>query len=389
MRIKSLILSAIIILFGTVVYSQQSDEEAQLSYSTISGIQSKLINAKGWALQDNGRWASVNNIIPHSNYKTKKRPSPRFKLGQENFTEMQLRKVLIDDKQYNVLVIEYKDGEYEFPLLEEGWSSYRSALFYVFRAENLLKVLPEEVEFNKPYAVNLDVYCYGIVENYDPAIISDKIVNKITRTQGLTNYNQANLIWAVYPVFIDGKKSCRFKLIKSYVTKHLYTFYTDPRHLDDLFKRSFYETNYHTFKNFIRGAQQNIIPMGEQLSDFQNHYNWGMLNYQSGNFDIAIEEFNKAIEFEPNAEVSMLYSYRGMSKIKLDKFHEAIEDFDKAIEIKPKEVSEYSNWIKNYFNRGVAKFYINDLEGACQDWNKSYELGFGVALEYLNKYCAY
>ena len=114
-----------------------------------------------------------------------------------------------------------------------------------------------------------------------------------------------------------------------------------------------------------------------------------MLNYQSGNFDLAIVEFDKAVELEPNNEVSMLYSYRGISKLKLNKFDEAIEDFDKAIDIKPKEVKEYSNWIKNYYNRGVSRFYVNDLEGACQDWNKSYELGFGIALEYLNKYCAY
>ncbi len=389
MRIKSLIFSTIIVLLVTTVYSQRSDVEIELSFSTISGVQSRLSDVYGWSLQDNGRWASVKNVIPFSNYKTKKRPSPRFKLGQENFTEMQLRKVLIDDKQYNVLVIEYKDGEYEFPLLEEGWRSFNSALYYVFKAENLLKVLPEEVKFNKPYAINLDVYCYGIIKNYNPAIISDNIVNKITKTQGLTNYNQANLVWAIYPVSMKGKKTCRFKLIKSYITKHLYTFYTDPRHLEDLFKHSFYETNYHTFKNFIRSAQQNIIPMGEQLSEFQNHYNWGMLNYQSGNFDLSIDEFDKAMEFEPDAEVSMLFSYRGISKLKLNKFHEAIEDFDKAVDIKPREVAEYSNWIKNYYNRGVARFYINDLEGACQDWNKSYELGFGIALEYLNKYCAY
>ena len=389
MRIKSLIFSIIIIISGTIAYSQQEDNENEISFSTISGVQSKLSDVYGWCLQDNGRWTSVKNVIPFSNYKTKKRPSQKFKLGQENFTEIQLRKVLIDDIQYNVLIIEYKDGEYEFPLLAEGWRSFYSATFYVFNAKNLLKVLPEEVEFNKPFAVNLDVYCYGAVKNYDPAIIGDNIVNKITKTQSLINYNHANLVWAVYPISDNGKKTCRFKLVKSYTTKHLYTFYTDPRHLEALFKHTFYETNYHQFKNFIRGAQQNIIPMSEDFSEFQNHYNWGMLNYQSGLFDVAIEEFNKAVEFEPNAEISMLYSYRGISKLKLNKFNEAIEDFDKAVEIKPREVSEYSNWIKNYYNRGVARFYINDLEGACQDWNKSYELGFGIALEYLNKYCSY
>ncbi|MCD4773974.1 MAG: tetratricopeptide repeat protein [Bacteroidales bacterium] len=389
MRIKNLIIFVLIILLGTAAYSQQTEGEVELSYSTISGIQSKLSDVTGWSLQDNGRWASEKNIIPFSNYKTKKRPTAKFKLGQENFTEIQLRRVLIDDIQYNVLIIEYQDGKYEFPLLEEGWRSYLSASYYVFKAKNLLKVLPEDVKFNESYAINLDVYCYGEEKNYDPEIISNKIVNKITKTQALINYNQANLVWAVYPIFENGEKNCRFKFIKSYVTQHLYSFYTDPRHRKELFKRSFYETNYHKFKNFIRSAQQSIIPMDGQLSEFQNHYNIGMLNYQSGNFDIAVEEFNEALKFKPNSNISMLYSFRGISKLKLNQFNQAIEDFDKAIDMKPKEVAEYSNWIKNYFNRGVARFYIDDFEGACQDWNKSFELGFGIALEYLNKYCAY
>ena len=65
----------------------------------------------------------------------------------------------------------------------------------------------------------------------------------------------------------------------------------------------------------------------------------------------------------------------------------AIEDFDKAIDIRPSNVMGYSNWIKNYYNRGVSRFYTNDLEGACEDWNKSFDLGFGGALEFLERFC--
>ncbi|MDZ7741448.1 MAG: tetratricopeptide repeat protein [Bacteroidota bacterium] len=89
----------------------------------------------------------------------------------------------------------------------------------------------------------------------------------------------------------------------------------------------------------------------------------------------------------PESKDFMLFSYRGNAKTKLRDFNGAIEDFDRALDIEPTEVADYSNWVRNYYNRGVAKFYVNDLNGACRDWHNAYELGFGVALEYLNKYC--
>lgn len=48
---------------------------------------------------------------------------------------------------------------------------------------------------------------------------------------------------------------------------------------------------------------------------------------------------------------------------------------------------DYSNWVKNYFNRGVSKFYLEDISGACKDWNKALSLGFGQAHDYIIDYC--
>jgi len=48
---------------------------------------------------------------------------------------------------------------------------------------------------------------------------------------------------------------------------------------------------------------------------------------------------------------------------------------------------DYSNWVKNYFNRGVARYYLEETDEACADWKKSYDLGYGSASEYLIEYC--
>jgi len=106
-----------------------------------------------------------------------------------------------------------------------------------------------------------------------------------------------------------------------------------------------------------------------------------------GDWPSAIDFFNQALMIKPNTEDFLIYSYRGNARSKMCLFTDAIDDFDKALDIKPEEIMEYSNWVKNYFNRGVAKYYLNDLDGACKDWNRALELGFGQAYFYVLDYC--
>lgn len=365
----------------------QTGADTELSFSIIGRVQSSLDRATGYSLQDNGKWASARNRIPYSDFKTNRKPSQTHKLGRENFRVLELKKVLIDDIQYNVLIIKYNDGEYEFPILQEGWKSFESFEFYVFAAENLIKILPRDIPFNKPFAVDMQVYCAGEVINYDPTLVDDKIVSKIQATQNQTNNNAANLVIAVEPIRKDGTESVRFKLIRSFAKKSLTAWFLDPRNAKELFASSYYEAKLYKFKSFIRDAEIYNLPTSGPPTDFQSFFNWGILKYQSGNYDDAIEDFDNAIVFKPDTAFSLIYSYRGIAKTKMGDYNGAIEDFDRAIAIPPSDIMQYSNWIKNYFNRGVSRFYTKDIEGACKDWNKSFEFGFGRSLGYLEKYC--
>ena len=58
----------------------------------------------------------------------------------------------------------------------------------------------------------------------------------------------------------------------------------------------------------------------------------------------------------------------------------AIDDFSKAIEINPKDSKAYSM-------RGIAKYKINDKNGACLDWSKAGELGEDNAYNIIRKFC--
>jgi len=112
-----------------------------------------------------------------------------------------------------------------------------------------------------------------------------------------------------------------------------------------------------------------------------------VIRYNTGDYKGAIEAFNEAIKSDPGTTDFMIYSYRGNARSKMGNYNDAIADFDRAISLKPTDLMDYSNWIKNYFNRGVAKYYVGNYDGACEDWKKSYDLGYGSADEYLLNYC--
>jgi tetratricopeptide (TPR) repeat protein len=92
----------------------------------------------------------------------------------------------------------------------------------------------------------------------------------------------------------------------------------------------------------------------------------------------AILDFSLAIELIPTFE---LYFDIAKSKANLGDHKGAISDYTKALEQKRKSslllygnINDYQiSYI--YYNRAISKFYINDLTGACEDANKTEELG--------------
>ncbi len=396
---KTPLILALLLLMGTQyqLFSQNNcddqDDTDLVNFSSLSPVQSEIVNLKGWAKQDNGSWLSANNRIPFSDEKTNKSTRGERKLGQDNIIVLELRKVMIGNKQYNVMVKKYHDGEYEFPILREEWRNFKSMDFYVFPSEKLAQILPQEIPFNKMYAVNLDVYARGTIRDYEDKNPDDEIVREIQRVERAEVVNDWNIVFAVFPIKNGDNEVVRFKLIKSFNREYLASFYTAPTNWEKNFEMTFYETNFFRFKSFIRDAEEYVLPVTEDMDHltaagaYTNYYNWGILKYQMGDWPSAIDYFNDAIKVNPNPNDFLIYSFRGNARSKMRRYNDAIDDFDKALDMQPKDIMEYSNWVKNYFNRGVSKYYLDDLEGACKDWNKALELGFGQAHDFLMDYC--
>lgn len=172
----------------------------------------------------------------------------------------------------------------------------------------------------------------------------------------------------------------------------------------------------------------------------------GIAKFNEGNYDVAVMEFNKAIEQCPKCaevyyylgEISFLqkdnkkamenfnktieldstyskaYKDRGALKAMLEDYRGAIDDFNIAIKqdksfsdayfnraTSYESLKEYKSSIEDYTKvismnkkdfqayeqRGRAKFEMGDAKGACKDWSKAGELGDFKAYDYIKKNC--
>jgi PGF-CTERM protein len=108
-----------------------------------------------------------------------------------------------------------------------------------------------------------------------------------------------------------------------------------------------------------------------------NAYNNRGNTYQDlQQYDSAIEDYNRAIELDPNDAGA--YNNRGNIYHDLQQYKKAIEDYNKAIERNP-------NLVQGYYNRGNSYYNLEQYERAIEDYNKAIELNPHDAETYYNR----
>lgn len=113
----------------------------------------------------------------------------------------------------------------------------------------------------------------------------------------------------------------------------------------------------------------------ELLKQFLNQGNAKLL---AKDYKGAIDKFTSAIKLAPNDPDA--YVFRGQAKYLLMQYKDALDDFNRAIDIEP-------SFAEAYDLRGIAKAELGDKTGACEDWIKSYELGFNEAFKLIKEFC--
>jgi tetratricopeptide (TPR) repeat protein len=110
------------------------------------------------------------------------------------------------------------------------------------------------------------------------------------------------------------------------------------------------------------------------------HYNQGVEHHEQGQLDLAVVEYNQAIELDP--QLTDAFINRGFAYYNLGDLDQAIDDFDQAIELDPQNSLAYSN-------RGIAYYELGDLDQAIDDFDQAIELDAQNAMAYSNRGLAY
>ncbi|HID19571.1 MAG TPA: tetratricopeptide repeat protein, partial [Methanophagales archaeon] len=83
-----------------------------------------------------------------------------------------------------------------------------------------------------------------------------------------------------------------------------------------------------------------------------------------------------------SAETTEEWNEKGIVFAMSGEYEKAIECFNKAIELDP-------NYARAYYNRGNAYYYLKQYERAIEDYNKTLELDPNYAYAYNNRGNAY
>jgi len=100
--------------------------------------------------------------------------------------------------------------------------------------------------------------------------------------------------------------------------------------------------------------------------------------FNNENYKEAIKNYDKAFSYLPSITGS--YMYRGLSKLYLEDYNGALEDFNKSIELNA------SNKADSYNNRSEIKsLNLNDKKGALEDLNEAISIDPNEELYYYNR----
>jgi tetratricopeptide (TPR) repeat protein len=170
-------------------------------------------------------------------------------------------------------------------------------------------------------------------------------------------------------------------------------------------------------KNYVGAFSDINKALTMDTTDSRIYFTKGTLELSKNNYQDAVLSFTKAINFNKDTSVinnnSSAYNSRGFAYYNLKNYSNAIDDYKKAIQIKPDfelafnnlgvalrdsgiineaiktfdaAINLSGNYAEAYYNRGLAKQMNNDLNGARDDWNEAFQLGYSSAKELLDKF---
>ena len=143
-------------------------------------------------------------------------------------------------------------------------------------------------------------------------------------------------------------------------------------------------TNLGYAKKCLQKYDDALMDINEAIKlDLNNKYaycNRGEIWFAKEKYKEANEDFDKTIRLDPLFTSARLFKVYTL--IVLKDYHSAITESDKIID---SELNDKTDIYVALMARGVAKYNLEDKEGACLDWSKAGE--FGDTGDLVKEYC--
>jgi tetratricopeptide (TPR) repeat protein len=127
-------------------------------------------------------------------------------------------------------------------------------------------------------------------------------------------------------------------------------------------------------KESVRYVEEAIHQYPE-VSEF--YYLSGIINNSRGKYNKALDDFGKAIDLKPIADMYKLYLGRGVSYFNLLEYDQALSEFSSSIELNDTIASAYHS-------RALVNYEIHDYSAAINDFLKALDLSEDNAALYFN-----
>jgi tetratricopeptide (TPR) repeat protein len=105
----------------------------------------------------------------------------------------------------------------------------------------------------------------------------------------------------------------------------------------------------------------------------------GQVYFAMNDYEKAMEYYDRAITAGPR--YALAYYNRGTLRGMQKDYIPALDDLNLAIKLDPKNP-------KAYMNRGMAFFYLQNIDAACDNWNKAADMGLSEAIKAVEIYCS-
>ncbi|MEH1967180.1 tetratricopeptide repeat protein [Nostoc sp.] len=241
----------------------------------------------------------------------------------------------------------------------------------------------EQVNGNLKY--NSDIYALGIVAI---AALLGLPAKEISNLRSQKNRLTGEIVWRNKNLKVNRKLAKIINKMVRFDYRKRYQYATEV--LDDLkkLKNVEHEQQKQDQKKLLLvltgvagcialgvGAWQLRLP--KAVSDAQQKlYQEGLNKYEAGNYEGAVEDFNQAIELDP--QNALAYNRRGDAYYRLGDYEQAQADSSQAILLNPQDANAY-------FDRGFAFSELGKYKEAIADYTEAIKLNSQNAYAYYGR----